>query len=124
MNIHSIALLFSQAIWYTFYVKKESKNLGISKPCPECKKTLINFAEIEGKGSFRTKCPHCGSLIHVEIKQKHAFTLSKVIKIVSFLLIISLVRYIYIIDRKITIVEKDIQVNSQIIQDWDIKLLY
>lgn len=59
-------------------MKKESKNLGASKACPECRKTVIAAANAEGTGSFRTKCPHCGTLILVEIGQKTFFTLSRV----------------------------------------------
>lgn len=58
---------------------KLSKNLGITKSCPECRKTLIKAVNFQGEGSFKTKCPHCKSLIMVEVKPKTMVTLSKIV---------------------------------------------
>lgn len=65
---------------------KESKNLGITKACPECRRTLIKSANMVGTGAFHTKCPHCKSLILIEIGQKTYFTLKKVLLILVLLL--------------------------------------
>jgi phage FluMu protein Com len=69
---------------------KESKNLGITKACPECRKILIKSANIIGNGSFKTKCPHCKSLIEVQVGQKTFISLFKAIAVV--VLIISVVQ--------------------------------
>ena len=57
----------------------KSKNLGISKACPECRKTLLNSAELTGTGKFKTKCPHCKTLVQVEIGQKNFILLTKAV---------------------------------------------
>jgi len=67
-------------------MKKESKNLGLSKACPSCRKTLIKAANIIGVGKFKTKCPHCHALIQVEIGQKSYFTLTKVLICLFFVI--------------------------------------
>ena len=69
-------------------MKKESKNLGISKACPECRKTIIKSANILGNGSLSLKCPHCKNLIKVEIGQKTSITLTKVL--LTFLIAIGI----------------------------------
>lgn len=79
-------------------MKKESKNLGLSKACPSCRKTLIKSANIIGVGNFKTKCPHCGSLIKVEIGQKSFITLTKVS--ICLLLVIGIYQIITIIGVK------------------------
>ncbi len=35
-----------------------SKNLGISKACPYCKRTLFRDLLIDGEGSIVLKCPN------------------------------------------------------------------
>lgn len=63
-------------------MKKESKNLGITKACPNCRKTLLKSANFFGQGSFQTKCPHCKNLVLVELNP-HPF-----VKLTSLLPII------------------------------------
>lgn len=64
---------------------KTSKNLGFSKACPECRKTIINSALLVGNGTFKTKCPHCLNIIQIEIGQKTYFTLTKVVIILAII---------------------------------------
>lgn len=49
---------------------KQSKNLGISKACPNCRKTLLRDVNVIGEGNLKTKCPHCKNLVKVEIHRK------------------------------------------------------
>lgn len=47
-----------------------SKNLGLTKSCPECKKTLLKEVNLDGKGILKVKCPHCKTPVKVKIEQK------------------------------------------------------
>lgn len=58
-------------------MKKESKNTGITKACPNCRKILIKSGNFAGTGSFYTKCPHCKTIVLAEIKP--SLTLTKVV---------------------------------------------
>lgn len=73
---------------------KESKNLGITKACPECRKILIKSANIIGNGSFKTKCPHCHSLITIEIGQR---TFVNVFKVLAVMIVIVSVAQLFFI---------------------------
>lgn len=58
---------------------KQSKNLGIRKSCPTCRKTVIVDGEFEGKGKFKILCPHCfkegkRTLVEIEINKKTTMT--------------------------------------------------
>lgn len=59
-------------------MKKESKNLGIAKACPDCKKTIIKSANFSGTGSFSLKCPHCKALVVIQVNPQTTMTLTKV----------------------------------------------
>lgn len=60
-------------------MSKPSKRLGISKACPNCRKTLIKNANIKGVGVFLTRCPHCKILVEIDISQKASINLTKII---------------------------------------------
>lgn len=60
---------------------KQSKNLGINKACPHCKKTIIKSVNMLGQGNFDTKCNHCQALVHIEVGQKAFITLTKILPI-------------------------------------------
>lgn len=71
-------------------MEKETKNLGIRKACPVCRKVIFVAGEFSGKGSFKTKCPHCQSLVLIQI---NAFP---VIKLTACLVIALALFAIYI----------------------------
>lgn len=77
-------------IVYNEPMPKESKNLGITKACPECRKILIKSANIIGNGSFKTKCPHCNSFITISIGQKTFINVFKAVSVI--ILVISAVQ--------------------------------
>lgn len=49
-------------------MKKESKNTGISRACPNCRKMVVRAANFSALGSWFMKCPHCKNLLLAEIK--------------------------------------------------------
>lgn len=98
----------------------QSKQLGISKACPECKKTLIAAADIEGIGTFKTKCPHCGNLILIEIGHKTTLTMTKIL--IALLFISGGVYMYFDLNIKLDSIQKSTQAISSIIQGWDIHL--
>lgn len=102
---------------------KESKNLGISKACPECRKTLLAAVDIEGIGKFKAKCPHCGNLILIEISQKTTIKLSKVVTSILIVIFIVFIGYSsFQINRKLNGINENVQAISEINQNWDIFL--
>lgn len=58
---------------------KQSKKLGISKACPNCRKTILKNANMKGEGIFLTRCPHCKTLVEIDISQKTNINLTKII---------------------------------------------
>lgn len=50
-------------------VKKESKNLGITQPCPSCQDVIIRFVNFSGTGTFEMRCPHCMENVSIEFAQ-------------------------------------------------------
>lgn len=73
-------------IRYNKFMEKESKNLGITKACPECRRILIKSANIIGHGSFKTKCPHCKTLITLEVGQKTFINVFKTAILIVFII--------------------------------------
>lgn len=73
-------------------MKKESKNLGTTKACPNCKKVLVSKANFTGIGQEEIKCPHCGTRYKKEINQKTVITLT----IITLILVVLGVRYMQI----------------------------
>lgn len=74
---------------------KESKNLGITKACPECKKIVIRDGNFNGSGSFKIKCPHCvrenkDTLIEIKINPQTTMLLSKIAVISAIIILIAL----------------------------------
>lgn len=69
-------------------VKKESKNLGISKSCPACRKTIIRDSNFSGTGYFHMKCPHCKTLIKIDVNPKTTLSL-KIVLLAIIVLIAS-----------------------------------
>ncbi len=59
-------------------MKKEPKNLGISKACPSCHKIVVRDINIEGEGKLKTKCPHCKELVLLEITKKIVVNVIKI----------------------------------------------
>lgn len=89
---------------------KNSKNLGIRKACPECKKTAIVDAEFEGKGKFKIFCPHCylkGKRVLIGIDVNKKTTMELTTKIIIVILLVALSYSIYIN------ISKDIVVTQQ-----------
>lgn len=99
---------------------KGSKNLGITKACPECRKTsLMGFIFI-GSGTGKTKCPHCKSLLQIDISQKTIITLTK---IAVFGLFIGIAVCFYSLNKKIDAISQNIQASLDIIQQWNVKII-
>lgn len=71
-------------------MNKESKNLGVTKACPECKKVVIRDGNFNGTGSFRTKCPHCKSLVLVQINPKPLITVTKLLIIGAIIILVTI----------------------------------
>lgn len=66
---------------------KESKNLGITKSCPECKKTIFRGLKFVGDSSEQTiKCPHCQTPLFIVVTKKTVVIISKAVLII-FLII-------------------------------------
>ena len=59
-------------------MKKPSKNTGVTKSCPDCKKAMIFKANYTGEGTEEFMCKHCGSLFNRTITQKTVITLTKI----------------------------------------------
>lgn len=55
---------------------KASKDLGITKSCPNCKKTIIKSILFIGTGTFEMKCPHCQSFVAVSLGQTNTVKLN------------------------------------------------
>lgn len=68
-------------------MKKESKNLGITKACPKCKKMLIRNMNITGFGKFTTKCPHCQEIVVVDINSLPNVTITQ-LKLIGLVIVI------------------------------------
>lgn len=71
-------------------MKKESKNLGISKACPSCRKTIIRDGNFEGKGSFSFKCPHCLEFVVIDINPITTMKVSKRNILISVVVLFSI----------------------------------
>lgn len=63
-------------MWYIYRVKT-SKNSGLTKSCPSCRKTIIKSINFSGSGTMEMKCPHCGSHVSVELGQRSIVTIRK-----------------------------------------------
>jgi predicted RNA-binding Zn-ribbon protein involved in translation (DUF1610 family) len=61
------------------------KNLGITKACIACKKTLFRDLNFIGTGSLKFKCPHCGAHVVIELKQKPFVTVSLIVGAMVFI---------------------------------------
>lgn len=76
-------------------VKEESKNDGITMPCPECQKqgivkVLFGGLIFEGKSSKdRIECKKCGNLFERKISTKVVVKLVKISILAAALIIIS-----------------------------------
>lgn len=79
-------------------MKKESKNTGISKACPKCRKMIIGAANLTGIGSWRVKCPYCGALIKADIILQLILTALTILLLLTF-------AFPYIVQYKRQIVE-------------------
>lgn len=56
-------------------MKKDSKNLGITKSCPICKKVVFRGLIFDGNASSETiKCPHCQTILMRTISKKMIVT--------------------------------------------------
>lgn len=64
-------------------MNKNSKQLGLTKPCPFCKKTIIKSIMFSGTGTFETKCPHCKVLVVITLEQKNTVVIKKVEELLS-----------------------------------------
>jgi len=67
---------------------KESKNLGITKSCPKCRKTLIKSILFSGEGSFETKCPHCNEFVCIKLTQKNYVLITTVALSLTVLVVV------------------------------------
>lgn len=82
-------------------VKKESKNLGMSKRCPwdNCKKTFIRDVNFKGEGDGYQRCAHCKQLVHISFFMQQKMNLEAVMekdgkRIIILLLIFSAILFI------------------------------
>lgn len=74
-------------------MKKQSKNSGLTVPCPNCKNDLAFKANYTGEGNEEVYCRHCKTFFIRTIKQKAVITFSKIIKTMVIVAILAIITF-------------------------------